>query len=177
MADILRAIGNVDHPEGWSTDHTQALILTIYDTSHRVGALLKLCRDQLDRNGRLHALAEQTKQKSDTVHQLHSQTLAAIAGLKRTKRLFPWPRNQRAIYPFLRRILQAAGLPATRRDLFHKFRRTSYTMVYALAGPDSASRHAGHATNLAKSYLDVELAREIRGDKSPIELMPRLRSA
>ncbi len=172
---ILTGVGRIQWPEGWSAEDTRALLLTIYDTSHRIGALLKADKSQLDRNGRLHMHAEQTKQKSDTIHTLHPETLEAHLARPRTKsdRLFAWPKSQRRLYEFLRRLLIALNLPATRRDLFHKFRRTSYTLVFATSGADAASNHAGHATNLQRNYLDIDLARSIRGEKSPIDLMPR----
>ena len=175
MNMILVGTDLIKWPEGWSAAHMRALLLAIYDTSHRVGAILKADKPQLDRNGRLHMYAEQTKQKADTIHTLHPETLEAIAQLPRSRstKLFPWPKSQRRLYEFLRRLLQKVGLPCTRRDLFHKFRRTSYTLVWATSGADAASKHAGHATNLQRAYLDLELARQIRGEKSPIDLMPR----
>lgn len=174
MADILRGCDGIRWPAGWTADDMRALCLVIYDTSHRIGALLKADRHQFA-DGRLHLYAEQTKQKADTVHSLHPDTIAALAKrpASTSKQLFPWPLKQRQIYPYLRRLLQSVGLPSGRRDLWHKMRRTSYTLVWATSGQDAASEHAGHATDLHRNYLDIELARAIRGEKNPIDLMPR----
>lgn len=175
MADILQGADGIRWPGEWTADDTRALCLVIYDTSHRIGALLQADRDQLDTSGRLQLYAEQTKQQADTVHTLHPDTVAALAKCPkgRSKKLFPWPLQQRQIYPYLRRLLESVGLPAGRRDLWHKMRRTSYTLVWATSGQEAASEHAGHATDLHRNYLDVELARAIRGEKNPIDLMPR----
>lgn len=176
VAEILQGCDGIKWPQDWTAADTKALCMVIYDTSHRIGALLKADRDQLDASGRLHLYAEQTKQTADTVHTLHRETLAAIKACPRrprSKKLFPWPLHQRRIYVYLRRLLEQVGLPAGRRDLFHKLRRTSYTLVWATSGQDAASTHAGHSTDLHRAYLDIDLARSIRGDKNPIDLMPR----
>lgn len=175
IAAILVGCSGIRWPGDWTADDTRALCLVIYDTSHRIGALLQADAHQLDDSGRLHLYAEQTKQKADTIHGLHPDTIAAIKARphRKSTKLFPWPLKQRQIYPYLRRLLQSVGLPSGRRDLFHKMRRTSYTLVWATSGQEAASEHAGHSTDLHKNYLDVDLARAIRGDKSPIDLMPR----
>ena len=57
----------------------------------------------------------------------------------------------------LKRVSTAAGLPARRRDLFHKIRKTSGTAVFVAAGGSlsAAQEHLGQsnpATTLA--YVD-----------------------
>lgn len=163
----------------WDKRHWKALILTIYDTSHRIGALLDATRDSVDFANRSILLkAEWTKQKSDTWHQLHPETLASIAAMPKSDSplLFPFPLRRRAIWPALRAILKAAKLRTTRKDLFHKLRRTSFTYTFALLGEQAALEQAGHATNMTSSYLDRQLLRSLQKRPSPVDVLPRPRA-
>lgn len=160
----------------WDKRHWRALILTIYDTSHRIGALLDATRDAVDfASGSILLRAEWTKQKADTWHALHADTLGAIAGMPSSKSplLFPFPLRRRAIWPAFRAILKAAKLRATRKDLFHKLRRTSFTYVFALLGEQAALEQAGHATNMTASYLDRQLLKTLEKRPSPVDVLPR----
>lgn len=160
----------------WDKRHWRALILVIYDTSHRIGALLDATRDCVDFPSRSILLkAEWTKQKSDTWHRLHPDTLAALAALPKSDSplLFPFPLRRRAIWPAFRAILEAAKLRATRKDLFHKLRRTSFTYVFALLGESAALEQAGHATNMTASYLDRQLLAKLQNRPSPVDVLPR----
>lgn len=176
VSRLLDAVAFCTEVRGWDARHWRALILVIYDTSHRIGAVLKATRDALDmRRGTLLLKAEWTKQKRDILHKLHPDTLAALSALPQTKSplLFCWPLRRRAIWDAFRMILAAAGLRATRKDLFHKLRRTSFTYVFALLGEQAARDHAGHATNLTASYLDKQLLSELRETPSPVDVLPR----
>lgn len=160
----------------WTPAHWEALVLVIYDTSHRIGAILQATRDCLDLDaGTILLSATWTKQKQEILHQLHPDTLEALRKLPRSKSglLFPWPLRMRAIWPAFRAILLAAGLRAGRKDLFHKLRRTSYTYVYALLGEHAAKEQAGHATNMTASYLDPHLLRKLQKRPSVIDVLPR----
>ena len=123
----------------------KALILTIYDTSHRLGALLKVPRSALDPDGYLSIPAELTKQNADTRHKLAPETITAIQNQLDDDKLFAWPIRQRGIYQRLKAVLDAAGLPQSRRDCFHKLRRTSFTYVMAAQG-EYAARSRGPTT-------------------------------
>ena len=166
---ILAACSSARPLQGWDGRHWRALLLTIYDTSHRIGCLLKVGREQLTRVGFLLVYGTQSKQNADTIHRLHPQTLEAIAALPDHPRLFPWPLRQRGIYEHYGRILRAAGLPSTRRDKFHRVRRTSYTQVMGSLGKDAATEHAGHSCDLSRLYADpTQLQRT-----SAVDVLPR----
>lgn len=170
MGRLLGAAREAESIQDWTSAHWQALILTCYDTAARIGAILQTERSQLDSTGLLTVKAENQKQRRDTVHRLHPQTLAMLDQLPSHKLLFPWPRSRRAIWPAFRSIVQAAGLPATRRDLFHKLRRTSYTWVAILAGKEAATQHAGHSRDMSRAYLDELLMPE---HTPGIDVLPR----
>lgn len=143
--------------DSWTSQHWRGLVLTIYDTSLRLGCLLSVRRDALTSDGWLHVPAELQKQHADTRHRLHADTAATLHGLPQARLLFPWPLHRRAIWQRFRSILHDSGLPSTRRDLFHRLRRTSYTQVFDALGPRAASEHAGHSTDLSRAYYDPTL--------------------
>lgn len=173
LARILDACDLARPLPNWTAAHWRALILTAYDTSHRLGALLKTARAGVDASGYLLVVAEHSKQRTDKLHRLHPETLETIRSLPPAELLFPWPLRKRAIWIELKKILTAAKLPATRRDLFHKLRRTSFTYTYALLGPEAARDQAAHTTDLSKSYLDHELLRRLQNRPAPVDVLPR----
>ena len=167
---LLQACQKVKPVRMWDGRHWQALLLVIYDTSLRIGALLQTARLDVSARGFLICRAEYQKQTRDTVQRLHPQTLQAIDAMPNHPLLFPWPLHPRAIWRKFRQVLQAAELPATRRDLFHKLRRTSYTIVFEELGQDAASRHAGHSTDQSAAYYDPTWQ---AGKTQPVDVLPR----
>lgn len=180
LSRILDAVSVSPTVRGWGPKQRKALVLVIYDTSHRLGALLQADTSALNLEaGTLLLKAEWTKQRADTLHKLHPDTVAALRDmLQNTARtvcpkLFQLPFRKRAIWPDIREVLKSAGLPATRRDLFHKLRRTSFTYCYAMLGERAAQEHAGHRSNCTSAYLDVGLLKKIQQAPSAIDVMPR----
>lgn len=156
---------------GWGPRQWEALVCTIYDTSLRVGCLLKSQVSQVD-FGRheLNVSAELQKTGEETVHRLHPDTTALLQFERSDARLFPWPFHVRDLWlRFGQDVLKPAGLPAGHRDKFHKIRRTSYTQVYCRFGLDAASQHASHRTNMSRFYLDESMLPQ----HDPLEALPR----
>lgn len=175
MRAILEACERATLParSAWGPPHWVALTRTAYDTSHRLGALLKTPMHNLNwRTGELLVGAESTKQSADTLHRLSHATLDAIRKTGDLERpiLFPWANEQRYIYACFRRILKDAGLPAGRRDLFHKIRRSSYTEVCLKLGKEVAGKHAGHNSDMSEYYFDTS---RVAGPK-PIDVIPAI---
>lgn len=159
-----------EHRKMWQPLHWRALVLTCYDTSLRIGCLLFVSRSCCDlTRGTLLVPGELQKQRCDTLHRLHPQTCEVLRKLPPHDLLFPWPMRREQIWVWLGRILEDAGLPASRRDKFHKLRRTSYSHVYRELGPLAASRHAGHTTDMSDHYLDPT----ILGQPDPVDALPR----
>ncbi len=138
----------------WDGRCWAALVQVIYDTSLRIGCLLSSKPEQLRPDGFLFVPGELQKGKQDTLHKLHANTIADLQATVSGGRLFPWPVKKRRIWFHFREILKAAGLPSDRRCLFHRLRRTSYTQVYVTLGPEAATRHAAHTSDLSRLYLD-----------------------
>jgi integrase len=153
---ILAACDAAKASRGWGPDHWRGLVLTIYDTAARIGALLSVPRTEF-RDGWLRLPAELQKQRRDTRHRLHPETVVVLESLPTSPLLFPWPLCRERIWLRFGEILDAAGLPHGRRDKFHRLRRTSYTQVYAALGAAAATQHAGHAEDLSRYYLDRRL--------------------
>ncbi len=139
-----------------------ALILTMYDTGLRLGAMMQLKATDLNlETGILIARAETQKQKADQVFRLRRQTVESLEAIDPPARefLFGYPEyetNKRRIYRTLNEILERAGLPATDRDKFHKIRRTSATLLADAMGEEAAKEHLGHSSiNITRGYLDL----------------------
>lgn len=141
---------------GWGPEHWEALALTIYDTSLRIGSLLRSDVQQLNHEQcTLYVPGECQKGRGDTLQPLHPDTADKLLELWRPDtRLFPWPFHRRLIWERFGDILRRAGLPDTSRDKFHRLRRTSYTCVAKAHGIAAASEHAAHKTDLSAYYLD-----------------------
>ena len=149
----------------------RALLWTLYETGLRIGAAILLKIDALDfETGWLTVPADVQKQKADQVFKLHPDTVAAIQFSEPHAReyLFPQPYNQekyadyrKHFYRRLNTILDAAGLPKTCKDKFHKIRKTCATLIADLAGDEAACRHLGHSTvALTRAvYLDPRYIR------------------
>lgn len=71
-------------------------------------------------------------------------------------RLWPFPYRKEAQWRQLKKLLAAAGLSATRRDAWHKLRRTGESFLAAEVGVDLAAAYAGHTPEVArKHYIDT----------------------
>ncbi len=174
MLALLAACDAAPPRRTWTAAHWRALVLTIYDTGLRIGALTTVPRSCLDESGRLWVPPELQKGRAETGHKLHPETLAAIAATPRTPLLFRWPLHANELWRRYREdVLEPAGLPSGRRDLFHKIRRTSYTRVYASLGLAAATRHAAHTSDLSAAYLDTT---QVRGVEA-VDVLPRPQAA
>ena len=159
VGKILRACRFAAPLPGWDWRHWESLVLVIYDTAERLGALLQTPLGNLDRSRRLLMVAAEHRKGAteDRVTLLHQQTVDAIERSLDGPRflLFPWPFQRRQIWDRFRAILKTAGLPSTRRDLFHRLRRTAFTRAWIDCGREHAIQLAGHRSDLSRHYLDT----------------------
>lgn len=158
----------------WGTAEWQSLLLACYDTGERIGALLQTPVRNLNlHRGTLIVDAAVRKTDEDMVHFLHPQTVEAIKptliGSTGSRLLFNWPFCRRYLYKKLGQLLAHAGLPDSRRDKFHRIRRTGFTQMFILAGHEAAKAYAGHKTDMSIHYLDRT---KLPVAKS-VELLPR----
>ena len=136
-----------------------SLILTIYDTGFRVGALMKLRTTDLDIDRRFVKARHGTQKAGNDQSLPISQSTADRLILTHPELrdlVFPWPyKEARTLTKRLRLLLQRAGLPCGPRDLFHKLRRTNGTYICDVAGEEAAMRQLGHSTvQVTRGYID-----------------------
>lgn len=163
----------------------RALLLTCYGTGARIDVLMRTPADCFDADARTLVLkAELQKQKADQLQKLQRPTAEALAKLDAAGRglatLFedwPYDRRQRqwaALNNGLRRIIVDAGLrpspnQVTRRDLWHRIRRTFGSYVAAKGGPHLAQSLLGHSSlSVTARYLDPRIVHT----KSADEVLP-----
>lgn len=154
-----------------------ALELFILNTGTRISAAMATPSACLDLDGGWVTIpAAVQKHDCDEVSDLHPCTVAALRALhpERLKNIFddwPYDRNIRQWRTLNRRqkdILVTAGLfrqsaAVTKRDLFHKLRRTFATFVAMSAGKDVARELLGHShQSVTDRYLDPRMLRKTR---------------
>ncbi len=104
-----------------------AFLLLLYDTGLRFNAALGCRFDEVDWTNKMLCVPPgRQKNRTEQFFRLHDQTIEALLATLPPKRqlLFPWPfPTQRTLYHRFKVILKRAGLPFTRRDLFHRIRR------------------------------------------------------
>lgn len=148
-----------------------ALLWFLYSTGVRISAAMATPTANFDaRRAEVLVPAASQKQRADQRLQLVPPAVEALVAIRpeRHVRLFDdWPydrtvRQWPALCKRLKRILARAGLPASRRDLFHKIRRTTITHVDAGAGLAVAQKLAGHSDpRVTRAYIDRRLGQVV----------------
>ena len=160
-------VGDVPRRHWWP-----ALLLTVYDTGGRIGAVRAVQTADYNPSERYVIFrAENQKPNRDELHWLSDQTVAALAAVYDPQRslLFPWPHHRQYLWTYFRRLVDRIGLNGGRNHaaLFHKLRRTSGSYIEA-AGGDGA-QHLGHLPEVfARSYRDPRICR-----RRQVDLLPR----
>lgn len=153
----------------------QALLSVLYDTGLRISATMVLQWDGFDEHGRtLLVPAETQKQNADQLPALSDDSIDALLAIRGPRPLiFPWPYDRGGpqwptLCCHLRRILARAGLPTTRKDLFHKFRKTHASYIKR-AGGDPTEQLGHSSQQVTAAYLDPQICRRRR----QVDLLPR----
>lgn len=153
-----------------------SLILVIWNTAARVGAVRGVTPDRCDLSGGfIHLRAEEQKQNADQLFRLSESTVKTIRRIYDTSRplIWPWPYCHRQFWVHFRRLVERAGLTAGKtHDLFHKLRRSSLSYV-AAHDLELARQQAGHSTSrlTLRSYIDPRIAHQ----RSGVDVLPKLR--
>lgn len=139
-----------------------SLLLTVYWTACRIGALLRTPTASYDATGSL--VVKVQKNHRGQLYTLPATCCEAIDAMGPDGRqmLWPWPHCRRWLFTRMRQICETAGVPCpkTGRQLFHRMRRTNLSYCAAV-DPAIAQRQAGHrdyATTL-NHYIDPRIAR------------------
>lgn len=135
----------------------RSLVLTLYWTGSRIGAMLAARRDDLDaETGWLLLRADVAKTGIGQWVQLPPEVVASLPG---DDILFPWPYGRRQIFAAMKRIAVRAGLPPSREYRFHAFRRTAATLATAHASLEIARRSLGHTReSMTLRYVDPRVS-------------------
>lgn len=153
-----------------------SIVLTIWDTGMRIGALLSIVTEDLNLAERYAIVrAENDKSGTDRYYPLGDQATAAIAGhlCPHRNRVFPWPNCRRQLFYNFRKIVTAAGLKSGKSmGLFHQLRRSNLSYTAAHGGIELAQQQAGHASpaTTVRHYIDPRIAHQ----KSAVDVLPKL---
>lgn len=144
----------------------------VYNTGVRISAVMGTPAANLDlTRGEVQVPWAQQKQRADQTFDLLPETLEALHAIRPERHLpkdgqrggcifddWPYDRTVRQ-WPSLtdryKQILRRAGLACTRRDLFHKLRRTFATFLAAERGIMAACEWLGHShVSVTWRYID-----------------------
>lgn len=177
MEEFNKILYHASQAKDWC--HWVPLLLTLYDTGSRITAAMSIKREDFDRETGLVILrAETQKHGADQIQKVSDQTRDEINQVWcDDPMLFPWDYDKRkdktwaTLRGRFKLILKAAGLPYGPKDLFHKFRKTTASLLTASVGELEASRQLGHSSvKLTRaSYLDPTLT----GQSNLADRLPR----
>jgi integrase len=148
----------------------RALLLLAYDTGERATALTSV--QWRDIRGNFVTFRAETRKgrRRDIIRQFSDDTAAALEAIRGDREMvFPWPYAHTYLWTRLSIILKRARLPATRRDKFHKIRRTTASF-YQAAGHSAQQLldHSSPATT--RKYLDPRIVQPVPAPS----VMPRV---
>lgn len=149
-----------------------ALELFVFNTGTRITAAMETPTSGLDLDrGWIVIPAEVQKHDSDEHFDLLPATVAALKAIQphRNVRIFDdWPydrgcRQWPTLNRWQRRVLRSAGLSDTRKDLFHKLRRSFATFIAHKGGKELARELCGHShQSVTDLYIDERMSNRPR---------------
>lgn len=152
MAMILEAAA-----KHYRADVMTATILVCWDTCCRISAAHTSLWSRFDphRGG---AYFYESKTRTERFKDLSAKTIEALHALPADRTYLCGDVSMGSRWRWLTDILESAGLPAGKRDKFHKIRRAKYTATVIENGAEAAADHAGHSgLNMQRYYDDKSL--------------------
>jgi len=163
-------VGELAAPVFW-----RALMLVIWDTGERIGAVMAITWDRVDLDaGWVRFNAESRKGATeDNLLPIAIDTREALAELRgRSRRreglVYPWPYSGTYIYHRLGRIMRRAGLPDNRQYKFHVVRK-SVASHYEAAGGNATDLLKHSSRKVTMAYLDPRICKPV----APMDLLFR----
>jgi integrase len=164
-------------PAARLADAMAALILTIYYTGLRSGAILALSPTAFDpATGWLTVPAELQKHAADQVFKLPDDAALALRRIyePRGPRLF-LVTNKTAIFRYIRpafsRILKLAGIEREDQWTFHRIRKSTATYLCDETDEETTRKQLGHSSlQMTRRYIDKRMLRR----KETADILPRL---
>jgi len=151
-----------------------ALVLTLWQSAERVGAVLAVPASDYCRPSLLIAAEHRKGRRADKLHSLSSECCDLLDVLSREnagRRLFDWPLSYVYLWARFSAIVVRAGLPNDRRNKFHALRRAAATWYASLGG--DATRLLDHSSPrvTAQYYLDPRM---LDTGPRPCDVLPRI---
>lgn len=142
----------------------RAFLLVMYDTAERQAAVASLRWFGVRGASILFRAEDRKGQRRDILRDISEETQAALDEIRGVRKpsdlVFPWPLAKTYLWTRMSAILKRAGLPAGRRDKFHKIRRTTAS-YYQQAG-HSAQMLLDHSSPaVTRKYLDPRIVRPV----------------
>lgn len=172
--DVARSY---DRPAGGicgipATDYWFSLVMALYDTGLRIGALRTAQMADLDLtegNASVFIPGEHQKTGKYARRPLHHDTAAILHRMAEAapdrELVWPWEMDGRYLYRFARQLFVDAGVDIPRKR-FHLMRRTAATQVARRMGVEKARQYLQHTTvnttlehYIDEDQLDDEIAR------------------
>lgn len=169
--ELAKVLASAAQEEGYigpvpASSWFTALLLFVYWTGARITAVMSTRVAALDpETGTVKIDAEHQKHNADGTYDLPRDLVECLqsfgAEARGVETLFgdwPYDRGQvgwRALNRRLQKVLDRAGLPSTRKDKWHKIRRTFATQITARRGIAVAQQMLGHSTmKVTEAYVD-----------------------
>lgn len=150
-----------------------ALILALWQSAERVGAILAVKKEDYSRP-RILVRAECRKGgKRDKLYQFTDKACDLFGSLTKSQNgphLFEWPKDRRYLWAKFGKLLDAAGLGGGKRRKFHQLRRSAATH-YCAAGGDPTALLDHSSPRITKAYLDP---RYIDTGPKPCDVLPSI---
>lgn len=148
-----------------------ALILALWQSAERIGAILSVCKSDYARP-RLLVRAEYRKGgKRDKLYSFTSETcdlLDALAAANNGPTLFAWPGNKTYLWNRFGKLIDKAAISSGKRCKFHQLRRSAATHFFAKGG-DATALLDHSSPRITKAYLDP---RYIDTGPRPCDVLP-----
>lgn len=165
LARVIAATALARQPMGGIPGPTwyRALLLVLWDTGERIGAILRAERSQLHGDTLLVPAAHRKGKTRDMVYTLHPDTVAAIAAMGEPRAmLFPRDCTTETVANRWRACLKRAGLPHDRQHLFHCVRRSVASHAKAAGGDATALLDHSSSAITRDSYIDRRIVQPAR---------------
>ena len=164
--EFARLLDTIDRQEGCFCDVPRSLwwkslVLVCLDTGERITAIREARWDWFSDEW-FQVPAEARKgSRRDRSYRLSNETLGHLEAIRLVSpsKPFPWPYCEMYIWSLYGKLLEEAGLPAGRRDKFHKIRRTTGSVAHA-AGMDAQEVLDHQYRRTTNRYLDPRFTRD-----------------
>lgn len=183
--DVPKAIEPIRTPEAWMAEDLDALlhaartqpgkigaapaglywetmIRLCLDTAERIGAVMGLTWNDLERDWLLVRAELRKGGKRDKRYQLSADTVALLKELRRyngqQKTIFHWPLHWTYLWSRYKAVVKSAGLPTGRKCQLHRLRKTTASIAHA-SGLNAQELLDHQYRRTTDSYLDPRFTR------------------